>query len=365
MAIIYYFLGFSFYFLGLLEIFLSKRKDKLFLYSIAFLILLFFVGLKINGGSDFASYHNIYDRTVVDVNAELSSGLIEPLFVFLMLFVHFFGGNFFVFHFFVALVNFSIKITVFKKLVPYLFPALLIYLVGLFFERDNDGIRQGFSIAFCYLSLPYLLSNRKLPYLFFNIVAFLIHYSSVIFLVSYFFPKIRLSDKKIAVFVFGALIFSFLNLSFIDIFIKFVPISAVVLKLSLYAESTEFSADMGINIGMVFRIIILFLFIYFHRSLKISQDVYYLLRNGFAFAIISSLLFSDFAILAHRLPYAFREFQIFIIPYFLTIAANKANQVVILSIIFCYSLIIMFRFLNGDGANFYLSYDNAIFHLFD
>lgn len=351
--------------MGTWEIILSKKKDREFLYFAAFVILLLFVGLKSSGGTDFASYYDIYNRTVGDVRGELSSGLIEPLFVLLMLFVHFLGGNFFIFHFLLTLINFSLKITVFKKITPYLFPALLVYLVGLFWERDNDGIRQGFSIAFCYLSLPYLLSKRKIPYLFCNLIACLIHYSSIVFLISYFFPKIRMSDKKAVIFVVGALAFPFLGLSLSDILINLIPIPAVALKLSLYSESSIFSADMGINIGMMFRIVIFSLFVYYHKSLKIAPNVYYLLRNGFAFAIILSLLFSNFEILAHRLPYAFREFQIFIIPYFLTVAANKINQIVILSIIWCYSIIIMSRFLNGDVADFYLSYDNWLFHILD
>ena len=141
-----------------------------------------------------------------------------------------------------------------------------------------------------------------------------------------------------------------------------IPVESILVKLTLYADS-DYAAVRGINIGLLFRMLILFLFMYYHKALKIREDLYYLLRNGFAFAIILSLLFYDFEILAHRLPYVFREFQIFIVPYFFTIA-DKKNKVVILSLVFLYSLVIMSRFLAGDNAAAYDSYDNILFHLF-
>lgn len=360
MAIAYYLLGFLFYFLGILEIILQKKKDKDLLYFIAFVVLLLFVGLKIRGGTDFASYESIYNGTDL---AQLSSGLIEPLFVILMVIINSVGGSFIAFHFVVSMLNFSIKLTIFKKLTPFLFPALLIYLVGLFWERDNDGIRQGLSISFCYLSLPYLLSNKKIVYFLFILVAFLIHYSSAVFLISYFLLKVRISDRAVLVLVLISLLFPFLGVSLFDLLLSVVPIPAVAIKLSQYADSSVYSANLGINLGLIFRFIILCLFINYHHSLKITQELYNLLRNGFAFAIILSLLFSNFEILAHRLPYAFREFQIMIVPFFLTIAKGKGNKVVLLTVIFVYSLLLLYRFLSGESSDAYNSYDNLLFHI--
>ena len=362
MIAVYYLLGLFLYLFGILEIYLTKSADRKILYLIALLVFIGFVGLKIKGGTDFESYENIFYS--IDVEAELSSGLLEPIWVLLIFLVRAVGGVFFIFHFIVAFINLSIKITLFRKLTPYLFPALLIYLVGLFFERDNDGIRQGLSIAFCFLSIPYVLTKNKFPFFICNIIAILIYYSSAVFLLCYFFPKIRWSDKTVFIIVCLSFIFPFTGISVSDLLMSLLFIPAVVTKLDVYSESSFYAGTMGINIGIIFRFIILVLFIYYHRSLSIKADLYYLLRNGFALAIVLSLVFNNFAILAHRLPYAFREFQIFIVPYFLTIAVGKGNRIIILTFTFIYTLLLLYRALIGENASYYI-YDNLLFHLFD
>ncbi|MFK2206190.1 EpsG family protein [Bacteroides fragilis] len=184
------------------------------------------------------------------------------------------------------------------------------------------------------------------------------------FLLCYFFPKIRWSDKTVFIIVCLSFIFPFTGISVSDLLMSLLFIPAVVTKLDVYSESSFYAGTMGINIGIIFRFIILVLFIYYHRSLSIKADLYYLLRNGFALAIVLSLVFNNFAILAHRLPYAFREFQIFIVPYFLTIAVGKGNRIIILTFTFIYTLLLLYRALIGENASYYI-YDNLLFHLFD
>lgn len=359
MIFVYYLLNIILYVEGLLELFLKSYKQKSFLYVITLLILIAFVGLKLQGGTDIEAYKEIFNTIHF---SNINHGFIEPLFAFVMCLIKYLGGTFGVFYFLVALTNLSIKCYVFKKLTPYFFPALLIYSVGLFFERDNDGIRQGLSIAFCYLSIPALLENRNIKFICLNLIAILIHYTSVVFLLIWLLRKIRWNSKWVLAILCIAFLFPLLKISVVNVLFYLIPVESILVKLTLYADS-DYAAVRGINIGLLFRMLILFLFMYYHKALKIREDLYYLLRNGFAFAIILSLLFYDFEILAHRLPYVFREFQIFIVPYFFTIA-DKKNKVVILSLVFLYSLVIMSRFLAGDNAAAYDSYDNILFHLF-
>jgi hypothetical protein len=352
---VYYSLTSFFYLLGGMEIYLSKRKDRTILVIIALISLIIFVGFKKIGGTDFLSYRSLFNGT-----GGFSSEDIEPLFVSLILLVHLLGKGFYFFYFMIATINLSIKITIFKKMLPFVFPALLVYLSGLFFERDNDGIRQGLSIAFCYLSIPYLLNNKKMLFFMLTAIASLIHYSSIIFFFSIFLNKIRISDRMLLAIVLIAFIFPFTGLSLTNYLIAFLPESSTATKIDIYANS-DFSSLIGINIGLVFRLLLLCLFLYYHQSLKIKSELYYFLRNGFSFAIILSLLFYDFGIIAHRLPYAYREFQIMIVPFFLTITSNKNNQFILLTIFYLYSMIIQNRFLTGLEANSYLSYDNWLF----
>ncbi|MFK2206192.1 EpsG family protein [Bacteroides fragilis] len=93
MIAVYYLLGLFLYLFGILEIYLTKSADRKILYLIALLVFIGFVGLKIKGGTDFESYENIFYS--IDVEAELSSGLLEPIWVLLIFLVRAVGGVFF------------------------------------------------------------------------------------------------------------------------------------------------------------------------------------------------------------------------------------------------------------------------------
>ena len=178
----------------------------------------------------------------------------------------------------------------------------------------------------------------------------------------YYIKNIKWNDFIIFLIVVISFLCAVLNITVTQFIIQLIPIEAIVIKLQQYAQDESYSSSLGINIGVIFRVILLVLFILSHRKLKINDDLYYILRNGFAFAICISLLFSDFAILSHRLPYALRELQIFIVPYFMTIVKGKANKLLVLSIIFLYSFIIIYRFLSGDLTGVY-DYDNILLNI--
>lgn len=106
------------------------------------------------------------------------------------------------------------------------------------------------------------------------------------------------------------------------------------------------------------------LFVFLRKYIKIEERLYLMLRNGFLTAIMFSLLFHDFQILSHRLPYAFREFQIMIIPSFLTITNDKKGRLLIFCLIFLYALVLMLRVMSGENAEAYMKYDNWLFDIF-
>lgn len=135
------------------------------------------------------------------------------------------------------------------------------------------------------------------------------------------------------------------------------------MKMEQYSSSEDYSAAMGITVGLIFRMIILLSFLMLHHKMRISENMYLILRNGFALSIILSLAFNDFIILAHRLPYAFREFQIFIVPYMFTAVKRIGQKQLLYFILWMYCCVILYRFLNGDGADVYNSYSNYLFDL--
>lgn len=357
---IYYILLILIYFLGCYEVCTSKKDNIKLSISITF-ILLFLVGLKSEGGTDFMSYKDLYEN----INSlDSLFGGIEPLFIFFVVFSKIFNIGYYGFHFFIATINIPAKIYIFRKLTPYICPALLIYCVGLFFERDNDGFRQGLSIAFCYLSLIPLIRGKTKQFIFCNICAVFTHYTSIVFSLIYFIRKVKISDRKLLLCVILVLFMTIIGFTMTPILSHIMPSGYLAIKLQQYTQSDIYSASSGINIGILFRLIILFLFVMNHKRLKIDNDLYYILRNGFAFAICVSLFFSDFSIFAHRLPYSFRELQILIAPYFLTIVKGPKNRFVVLTIIFFYALILLWRISGTDNAAAY-NYNNLLFEILE
>lgn len=73
---------------------------------------------------------------------------------------------------------------------------MLIYLVGLFFERDFDGIRQGISIGLSYWAcVLYLQGQKWYKYIFIIICAGLFHYTSFLFMFIPVLGRVRLSEN--------------------------------------------------------------------------------------------------------------------------------------------------------------------------
>lgn len=362
---IYYLLLLFLFFVGVVEVSVKPTNKTRYIFNIiATISLLLYVGLKIKGGTDFESYRTIYDDFSYTSFNGLFTGFIEPFFLLLIAVTKYLNIGYVGFHFVVTSINIPMKTKAFSQLTPYIFPALLIYASGLLFERDNDGFRQGLAIAFNYISIAPLLRGKNLQFVILNLCATCIHYSSIVFLAIVLLRKIEWKDIVIFYIVSICFLFSVLGISLSNILISFIPIPAVATKLQLYAQNGVESVSVGINIGVIFRFFILILFLLNHRRLKINEGFYIILRNGFAFSLCMSLLFSDFAILSHRLPYAFREFQIFIVSYFFTIVKGRTNRVLLLFVILAYTIIIVSRFLSGENAPYY-EYDNLLFHIFE
>ncbi len=191
----YIFVATIIYYLGCFEISIGQRKFSKYVAMILVTILVVFAGLKVGGVTDYYEYKQLYET--FDIN--VPSKFIEPGYVFFMYLCHIIGGGFILFYFIVACLSISIKGNVIYKLLPIVSVAFLIYFCGCFFERDNDGIRQGLSIAFCFIALLHLSNNENLKYLLFTAVAISIHYSSAFFLLAWVVKKLKYSNKTITI----------------------------------------------------------------------------------------------------------------------------------------------------------------------
>lgn len=335
----------------------QKSKGTIIGYVVAVCAIILVAGLKTQGSTDYLSYKNEYLNSSIELTLDSAY---EPGFLFVKNVCRSLNFSFILFYFLFACVSIGMKAFVFNKLTPYAFPALLIYLCGLFFERDNDGIRQGMSIAFCFLSLYYIINNNKKGVVISYAIAVLFHYSSFVFVIALLFDKIKLKDKVIAITVLVFFVLCAMHMSFSDMLMSYLPTEMSMTKMEQYSNSEEYSANVGISVGLLFRMGVLMLFMRQRYKMAISERMYLIFRNGFALSIIMSLAFNDFIILSHRLPYVFREFQIFIVPYLFT-SVRKQERPLYIGIVWLYCCMLLYRFLNGDASAVYNSYENYLF----
>lgn len=350
----YYFIATTLYLLGIVQILDDRRKVAKWLTIISAILLILFSGLKTDGSTDFLEYKNLFN-SITSFNLD---GFIEPGFQILIIGCHKIDANFIIFYFLVACISISLKSVTIYKITPYVGAAFLIYFCGCFFERDNDGIRQGLSLGFCFISLYYLSKDNNKQFFVFTLIACLIHYSSIFFFITYFLKKFHWNTKIVLIIIAVAYILALANSFLTQMLISNIPIQMVSTKLEIYSNNSN-SEELGISIGIIFRTLLLILFMLNRKRIVINDDLYYILRNGLLFSIVCSLLFGDFIIIAHRLPYAFREFQIFIASFLISALQGKINKISGLTVVFIYTCIILNRFLTDGSA--YINYNNLLF----
>ena len=323
--LIYYILWVITFFLALIEVYIYQQKASWvpalrgIIIWLTWSIFVFIVGFKGNVGTDYGSYSLLYASVVEPYTYSVSA--IEPLFWLWMKICSLLSLSFPFFWLLTAILNISLKFYIFKNFSPFVAVSVLIYFVGLFFERDFDGIRQGLSIGLCYLAcLQYLRGKSPIEYNCIIICATLVHYTAVLF---FFLPYLV------------SILFDIIGMD-----------NMLYDKMYSYMKSENYSEAVGINIGLIFRIIILILFIKYEKSIDMNVSLYNLLKNGFLLSIIFSLMFGSFEILSHRLAYGFREFQIFIIPFLILAAKGMKNKLLVTSIIALYSIVLLSRLLS-------------------
>lgn len=360
--LIYYFIWLLLFIFSYCEVisFKDVKQKRVLKQNIAFFLLCIFItisGLKGNVGTDYNNYQNLYINTSLEAKYSFLSG-VEPGFWYWMKFMSILGSNFTIFWFITCFFNISLKFYVFSKLSPYISLSLAIYFIGLFFERDFDGIRQGIAISISYLAIYYYLKNKLFSYYILLIISITFHYTSAIFILTPIILKCKISEKYIFYIICVALSLMLLNVYLInDKTIILFGNNIITAKLLNYIGTENFGKQTGFTLGILFRLILLYYFIKFKTKIKIKENLYFLLRNGLFFSIICNLLFNNIDILSHRLAYGFREFQIFIFAYLVTAFKYKSDKLIISSFILLYSLILLYRLLNTDHLAPYYLYE--------
>ena len=341
---IYFSLAFIIFLFSIYDISIERNaisSNKIVGWSIYYQIVFILIalgGLRWLTGTDWMPYHNYFNdnRTW----KEYTSQGFEPLFAFLNFIVHQFSTSYTVYLFVFSLLVISIKAFTIKKIA--LYPALSFFLFFCTNIGDILSVRQGLAGSILFASIYFIHKKDKKHFLILLMLAILIHYSSLLWIFSYY-----IYHKKIGRVYIGFLIVISICIGFIGNVLYPVIISAVfspfnylnpiskILSYSLKVDESTFSYLRAV-ISIIKRLLFIPLFLIMKRQIDNTDKYMPGILNLYFFGNIIYLFFTLSATSFQRMttPYVFTE--ILILPVFLKIIRSKALKYIFLYVILIY-----------------------------
>lgn len=245
--------------LALIEVYSHINKnDSYKIHSMIFglitVLAIIFIGFR-ECGFDYDPYYSIFQ----DMNNPGWKDNAEILMIdYGYAFLNYILGDFRLVLVFMALITISLQFIFIYKYSPYPFLSLFLLLGAMFYPSLMGQYRQAFAIAL----VIWAFSDRKNKIKFFSIltVAALFHASSLLALIVLFLPEKMLKTRTYIIFLAIGLIMNLTLKSYIVSFSSLLP-ALMNDKIDIYSTSEDYS--IGLNLAMVLRIVIFFIFIYY------------------------------------------------------------------------------------------------------
>ena len=342
----------TFFTLSLMSLFNVVSKSVSF-ERISLLILCVFLsllaGLRGNVGYDYQAYvdfYNLYESYGLYPPLELTHQIIYFL-------AREFGDVGFVF-LFTAILSVFIKIRIISKLSKYALLSVLLYFSQEYLARDFGNIRQGLAISFFMVSCYFCFNKRLFWQFFFSVLSVLTHTTAFVAVLGLIFcQRVSIGTIKIAVLLFFAFIFGqVLNANQISQFLGFFDISYIDKKIADYIAMPGFSGELGITPGLFLRLILFGIYCYYEKAISQKNPNYYMIRSLSFLGIFIFLIFNSFEVLATRLSYYFRFFDVIIISHVLFSIKGLRFKLLSFAFIVLYAFQGLYRELNRHEVYF-------------
>ncbi|MDQ1095137.1 MULTISPECIES: EpsG family protein [Chryseobacterium] len=240
-----------------------------------------------------------------------------------------------------AILGVSAKFYGIKKLSPFLYGSILIYLSHYYILHEITQIRIGVATGFLLIGCFYMYNKNYFMFLFFMLFAIFFHQSSsmALFLILVGNTKRNLKPYLFLVPVGYLLYFSntYFNVS--------IPIPYFQDKIDTYKEATEagFIKDSEVNVFNILfllRIAVLYLLIYFQERVGSHLPSFYFFIKMYAISLFTFLFFSDIPVFAFRIQELFGVAEIILFPSIIFIFAERFRWIGKL-IIWCLALVLL------------------------
>jgi hypothetical protein len=267
------------------------KKKRLFLFF-SYIILVCVVGLRWETGTDWEPYKYLFSiiyswQNYLDLMSQMEVG-----YAFLNFVIRTLTDNYSVFLVFHAAIMYFFMIYSLNKLTNY--PQITLLLIFCSMLGMMGSNRQLLALSICLFALTLLLNNKKIPFLGIVASSMLFHTTSLLFSIYYFFNR-----KIKSLFLYSIIIVAFIigrTQLPIRIFSFFGRISELAsVRTDIYLESAKDvmqSTELSI-LGLLYRIIFVFLFISLRDKVSSKMPNYNVFLNGYIMGVVFYFLFSN------------------------------------------------------------------------
>lgn len=317
------------------------KKNKIYFYCLAFIVIILFCGLRFFVGNDYSGYYynfqriSIYNLSFIEQRWEPGIYLITQIFKNSKI-----GYFFFLFTCSLITYIFIFKTLIYKNVLKW--GIFFTFTLGLLIMA-NDQVRQAVALSIFLFSIKYIEQNNFKKYLKWIIVAAFFHYSAIALIPLYFIKNIKLNS-----FIFSVLIIVTYIGFRLGIFYQF--IFAVIGKIPFYSElylarERFFDIDQtGSGLTILFKTLIaLFVAVFYN---KINKPIYATL---FLYGSILANISVGFMPI-ERFSYYLIYTNIIVLPLMLKHKFTKLFTKGLVVVAFIYFLLVSFFGLEKHGA---------------
>lgn len=291
-----------------------------------FALLIFFVGFRYETGYDWAMYRNFFEFNTFHDGIEFG-------YVFFIKFLRYFFDDYQSLFFFTALVTYTFLYFGIKKYTKHTGIALILFLlIPGFFLNSLTIIRQELAIAIAFYAFSFLVDRKFLNYFILMVLAFSIHYSIAIVLITHlivwkYAPKVKYS------FYYFLILLSLL-------FLKF-NIGSLVYYFAQGARYEFYQSGESVSFLKIFILNFLaIVYVYFSPKIidKSKYNIYIV-----AFVVVNVVYLNVFSsvIALSRIAYYFKIFEIVLVAQLLFVFDKKVRVLVLLLLVAFYSTLFL------------------------
>lgn len=300
---------FSIFILFSLQESFYRKKNNIIVWTILItfvIILALIAAFRPSYMPDYKSYYRIFLYPDYKGQERIEIG-----FLWLVKYIKNFCLDFKLFLFISAFLSISLKVLCIRKLSPYIWCSMLVYLSSKYIAQDLIQMRAAFSAGLLLWAFYFKLKNNLFGFLFSVAFAFLFHYSSIAILLIWFFDTARIKPNIYIFLILFSYIIAYLGISF-SFLIKYIPFAGIQ---NLYMHYTQIKENYNLfSLIFLFKVSIGLLFLKNSKRLSESCPYYVLAIKVYSLGLFCYLLLFSISTLASRLAELLQVVEVLLIP---------------------------------------------------